>query len=194
MNSFVSFHDATKGILILFRESRHFVNLGLGLTQVYNHRLVYNHKRSGEIKVGGKRLTFRLVPAYPKKLSKEYLLVDLLNQLMELPDDMSRVLRNLGSNLKEFDEDKLRENLERFGRPAARKILKRVERERRAKMPVRVVGKKEDDQADLRYWLGRSPTERVDAVEVLREQYYALSGSKAIPRLAHAVQVIDRPG
>lgn len=177
----------------LLTSYNNFINLGLGLTQVYNHQLVYNHKRSGNITVGGRRLTFRLVPAYPKKLSKEYLLVDLLNHLMELPDDISLVLRNLDSSLKEFDEDKLSENLERYGRPAARAILKRVARERRERMPVRVVGK-EDDRADLRYWLGRSSVERVDAVEVLREQYYALSGSKTLPRLAHSVQVIDRPG
>src|SRR5438477_621983 len=87
---------------------------------------------------------------------------------------VDRDLKILHSRLSEFDEDKLRENLERFGRPAARAILKRVARERRERMPVRVVGK-EDDRADLRYWLGRSPAERVDAVEVLREQYYALS-------------------
>lgn len=177
----------------LLTSYNNFVSLGLGLTQVCSHQLVYNHKRSGNITVGGRRLTFRLVPAYPKKLSKEYLLVDILNQLMDLPDDVGRVLRNLNSHLGEYDEDKLRENLERYGRPAGRDILKRVARERRGRMPVRILGK-EDDRADLRYWLGRSPVERVDAVEVLREQYYALSGNKALPRLAHAVRVIDRPG
>jgi len=177
----------------LLTSYNNFVNLGLGLKQIYSHRLVYNHKRSGNLTVGGRRLTFRLVPAYPKKLSKEYLLVDLLNQLMELPDDVGRVLKRLRSHLSEFDEDKLRKNLKLYGRPAARDILKRVARERRERMPVRVVGK-EDDRADLRYWLGRSPVERVDAVEVLREQYYAISGNKTLPRLAHAVHVMDRPG
>lgn len=177
----------------LLTSYNNFVNLGLGLTQVYNHQLVYNHKRSGDITVGGRRLTFRLVPAYPKKLSKEYLLVDLLGQLMELPDDVGRVLRNLPSHLNEFDQDKLRENLERYGRPAARKMLNRVARERRASLPVRFL-EKEDDRADLRYWLEKSPAERVDAVELLREQYYALSGHKSLPRLARAVQFMDRPG
>lgn len=170
----------------------HFSDLGLGLAQVYNNCLVYNHKRSGDIALGGRRFRFRLVPAYPHKLSQEYLLVDLLNNLMKLPENVDRVLRNLKSHLDEFDEDELRENLERYGRPAAKAIIKRVARERRAGMPLRIVGK-EDDRADLRYWLDKSPAERVDAVEFLREQYYALSGRKTLPRLAHVVEMMERP-
>ncbi|MBI5246687.1 MAG: hypothetical protein HY923_05860 [Elusimicrobia bacterium] len=61
----------------------------------------------------------------------------------------------------------------------------------RSRTPVRIVAK-EDGRDDLRYWLGRSPAERIDAVEILREQFYALSGYKALPRLAHALRVSDR--
>ena len=62
----------------------------------------------------------------------------------------------------------------------------------REKMPLRIVDK-DDDRDTLRFWLAKSPGERIDAVEFLREQYYALSGHKTLPRLAHAVQVMDRP-
>jgi hypothetical protein len=31
-------------------------------------------------------------------------------------------------------------------------------------------------------------------VELLREQHYALAGYKTLPRLIHAVGVMDRPG
>lgn len=61
----------------------------------------------------------------------------------------------------------------------------------RAEMPLRIVAKN-DDRADLRFWLGKSSAERVDAMEFLREQYYALSGHKTLPRLARAVQVTER--
>ncbi|MFH1618623.1 MAG: hypothetical protein ABIG11_01820 [bacterium] len=108
----------------LLTSYNHFTDLGLGLTQVYNTHVVYNHRRAGEFRLGGKRFRFRLVPAYPKALSKEYLLVDLLNNLRELPDDVSAVRRNLRSRLGEFDHAKVSECLARYGNPAARRALR----------------------------------------------------------------------
>lgn len=107
----------------LLTSYNHFTNLGLGLTQVYNTALVYNHKRSGEFRLGGKRFQFSLVPAYPKALSKEYLLVDLMNRLRELPDDISAVRRNLKYEIKEYDHARVSECLRLYGRPAARRAL-----------------------------------------------------------------------
>ncbi|MBI5243362.1 MAG: hypothetical protein HY922_06695 [Elusimicrobia bacterium] len=107
----------------LITSYNHFTNLGLGLTQVYNDTIVYNHKRAGEFRLGGRRFQFRLVPAYPKKLSKEYLLVDLMNHLRELPDDISAVRRNLKYQINEFDHSKVSEYVRRYGRPAARRAL-----------------------------------------------------------------------
>ena len=104
--------------------SRNLYNqLGLGLTQVYNTYVVYNHKRSGDFRLGGKPFKFRVVPAYPEKLSKEYLLIDMLNNLEHLPDDTDLVLRNLKSRLDQFDQARVSKNLERYGRPAARRVL-----------------------------------------------------------------------
>lgn len=108
----------------LLTSYNHYNQLGLGLTQVYNAHLVYNHKRSGDFSLGGKHFKFRQVPAYPRRLSKEFLLVDLLNNLRSLPDNTELVLRNLKSRLKEFDQETLRKNLERYGRPAARRALR----------------------------------------------------------------------
>ena len=41
---------------------------------------------------------------------------------------------------------------------------------------------------DLEYWLGKSPKERVGAVDFLRQQYHGSTG-----RLQRAVTVIQRP-
>ncbi len=110
----------------LLTSYNHYNQLGLGLTQVYNTYVVYNHKRSGAFQLGGKHFRFRQVPAYPRKLTKEFLLVDLLNNLKQLPDDTELVLRNLKSRLNEFDPESLRKHLERYGRPAARRALEQL--------------------------------------------------------------------
>jgi len=107
----------------LLTSYNHFNQLGLGLTQVYNNDLVYNHKRSGGFTLGGKRFTFRLVPTYPPKLSKEFLLVDLLNNLKRLPDNTASVLENLRARMKAFDHDKVHDCLGRYGKAGARRIL-----------------------------------------------------------------------
>ena len=72
----------------LLTSYNHFNQLGLGLTQVYNDYRVYNHKRSGDFSLGGKRFRFRMVPAYPHELSKEFLLVDLLNTWKTIAEGM----------------------------------------------------------------------------------------------------------
>jgi len=110
----------------LLTSRNHYNQLGLGLTQVYNTYLVYNHKRSGDFALGGKNFKFRVVPAYPEKLSKEYLLVDMLNNLERLPDNTDLVLRNLKSGLSQFDPAAVRKHLERYGRPAARRALQQA--------------------------------------------------------------------
>lgn len=110
----------------LLTSYNYFNQLGLGLTQVYSAALVYNHKRTGEYSLGGKKLEFRLVPAYPHKLSREFLLVDLLNNLKRLPDNTAGVLENLKARLKDFDRAALQACLERYGRPGAKNIFRHI--------------------------------------------------------------------
>ena len=104
----------------------HFNQFGLGLTQVYNHYVVYNHKRTGEYTLGGKRFKFLMVPAYPKKLCKEFLLVDLLNNLKRLPDNTSSVRENLKSRWDDFDGNKVGAYLDRYGKAGAKEFLREV--------------------------------------------------------------------
>ena len=74
--------------------SPNFYNsLGVGTTQLYNTRIVYNHKRHGKFTLGGKVFDFRLKHKFPQKLTQEFLLVDLLNNLDELAEDREEVLR-----------------------------------------------------------------------------------------------------
>lgn len=76
-------------------------SLGVGTTQLYNKRVVYNHKRHGQFKLGGKVFEFRLKHKFPKNLSKEFLFVDLVNNLNELAEDRESVLESLKKKVSE---------------------------------------------------------------------------------------------
>ena len=68
-------------------------SLGVRTTQLYNKRVVYNHKRHGRFTLGGKVFDFRLKHKFPEKLTKEFLFVDLLNNLNDLAEDRQEVLK-----------------------------------------------------------------------------------------------------
>lgn len=82
-------------------------SLGVGTTQLYNKRVVYNHKRHGEFKLGGKVFEFRLKHKFPKVLSKEFLFVDLLNNLNELAEDKENVLASVKEKVLAESESKM---------------------------------------------------------------------------------------
>jgi hypothetical protein len=70
--------------------------LGVGTTQLYNHCVVYNHKRHGQFELGGKMFDFRLKHKFPQTMTREFLLVDLLNNLSDLAEDKEAVLEAVG--------------------------------------------------------------------------------------------------
>ena len=48
----------------------------------------------------------------------------MLNNLRRLPDDVGAVLRNLKKSLDRFDHEKVLDCLERYGNPAAKRLLR----------------------------------------------------------------------
>src|ERR1700732_4798847 len=56
-------------------------SLGVGTTQLYDKTVVYNHKRHGDFLLGGRKFAFRVKASFPKALTRELLLVDLVNNL-----------------------------------------------------------------------------------------------------------------
>tara|TARA_A100000171_G_scaffold42053_1_gene43172 strand:- start:4072 stop:4554 length:483 start_codon:yes stop_codon:yes gene_type:complete len=59
-------------------------DLNLGTTQLYNETLVYNYKRSGMFQLGNRVFHFVKKAPLPKKLTQEYLLVDLVGRRKNL--------------------------------------------------------------------------------------------------------------
>jgi hypothetical protein len=98
-------------------------SLGLGTTQLYNKRTVYNHKRHGEFELGNRKFVFCIKPHFPKKMTKEFLLVDLVNNLNKLAEDHKEILKNLPNKLRSMDMKKLKTSVQEYGNVKAKKIL-----------------------------------------------------------------------
>lgn len=65
--------------------------LKVGTTQLYNERLVYNTKRHGRLLLNGQGYYFLKRQKFPKKVSEEFLLVDLINNINMLAEDRSKL-------------------------------------------------------------------------------------------------------
>ena len=105
--------------------------LGLGLTQLYNTTWVYNHKRKGEFKFNGKTFEFKIKSSFPNQLTKEFLLVDLLNNLNELAEDQYQTTTSLSKNLSRFNNDELMRIAQQYGSSNSKKLLKSIYRNKK---------------------------------------------------------------
>ena len=95
-------------------------SLGVGTTQLYNKRVVYNHKRHGEFKLGSKTYSFRIKPRFPLKASPEFLLVDLVNNLNNVAEDAKLLMENVKERAKKMDLKKLKRTVNAYGGVRAR--------------------------------------------------------------------------
>jgi hypothetical protein len=99
-------------------------SLGVGLTQLYNRVVVLNRKRHGVLKLGNKEFDFRRsYKEFPNKVTPEFLLVDLLNNLNELAEDTSLVKQNILNNLTRFDQTKLLRLARACGKVSTKKFF-----------------------------------------------------------------------
>lgn len=97
--------------------------LGVGTTQLYNKKTVYNHKRHGEFKLGNRKFDFQIRHHFPTRLSTEFLVVDLVNNLDKLAEDTGEVLDKLKHRVQQMDQYKLRKSLESYGNTRAKRLL-----------------------------------------------------------------------
>jgi hypothetical protein len=98
--------------------------LGVGTTQLYNTRRVYNYKRHGEFKLGNRSFQFVRKPHVPNKLTSEFLLVDLVNNLGHLAEDQSAVMDKVKTKALTLDQASLRSLAEKFGKVGTKKLFK----------------------------------------------------------------------
>jgi hypothetical protein len=100
--------------------------LGVGTTQLYDKTVVYNHKRHGDFQLGSRKFAFRVKPRFPKSLTKEFLLVDLVNNLDQLAEPKDEVLRRVGERAAAADSPRLRHAVREYGNERTKKFFDRV--------------------------------------------------------------------
>lgn len=98
-------------------------SLGVGVTQLYNTRVVYNHKRHGEVKLGNQTFQFHVKHHFPKKLTPEFVLVDLVNNLNTLAEDTAEVLPKAIAKARSMNSSKMKHAVRTFGTMKTRKLL-----------------------------------------------------------------------
>jgi len=101
----------------------HFNELGLGTTQLYNQKIVYHHSRSGEYKLGNRRFVFKKKTSFPDHLTKEFIFIELVNNLKDLEEDQPRVLEKVYKKVTDINTSDFREALRQYGTPRTRKLL-----------------------------------------------------------------------
>ncbi len=101
-----------------------FNGLGLGLTQLYNKVIVYNHKRYETIQLGGRTFDFRRRPHFPKRVSEDFLLVELLNTLSSLEENQDKVREKIREKVRKMkNTSSLRKMANSFGKVGTKKFL-----------------------------------------------------------------------
>ncbi len=100
--------------------------LGVGTTQLYNKRTVYNHKRHGEFILGNRKFDFQVKPNFPGKATPEFLMVDLVNNLDKLAEDRQAVLKNVLTRARSMDKKKLKQSVNNYGNVRAKKLFEPV--------------------------------------------------------------------
>jgi hypothetical protein len=98
--------------------------LGVGTTQLYDKTIVYNHKRHGNFALGGRTFDFRMRPSFPKTLSREFLLVDLVNNLDRLAESKHEVLARVRERVLSYDAPRLRRAAHDYGNVRTKKFFR----------------------------------------------------------------------
>jgi len=92
-----------------------YTMLGIGATQLYNERVVYNHKRHGSFVLGGRKFRFHNKQNFPSRLTEEFLLVDLVSYIKDLAEDKTALLENVKRKASGMNNTLLAKAVEQYG-------------------------------------------------------------------------------
>lgn len=98
-------------------------SLGVGATQLYNKKIVYNHKRHGVYKLGNRVFDFRIKHYYPSIVTPEFLLIDLVNNLGTLAEEKETLLKNIKEKASLLDPEQLHYHIAQYGNVRTKKLF-----------------------------------------------------------------------
>jgi hypothetical protein len=101
-------------------------SLGVGTTQLYDKTVVYNHKRHGNFTLDGRPFDFRVKPSFPTRLTEEFLLVDLVNNLDRLAESRDEVLARVQQRAVSFDAPRLQRAARNYGTERTKRFFSQV--------------------------------------------------------------------
>ncbi|QES91049.1 hypothetical protein [Rhizosphaericola mali] len=108
----------------LLTSPNNFNTLGLGTTQLYNSKIVYNRKRHGKHTLAGKTFDFRIRHAFPKKLNDLFLFVDLVNNIDYLAENKQLLLQKIKAKAQTLDRTELKKQVLKYGTERTKKFFK----------------------------------------------------------------------
>ena len=125
--------DEKKLIETFLRDERYLVvtekdykTAGLPTPKTKGEKLVYNHKRHGygrKFRLGAIRYEFRVKPFIPEKLSKAFLIVDVINNLHLIVGDKKHAQRVVKNRAATIPYDKMVEAINEYAGARARKFF-----------------------------------------------------------------------
>jgi hypothetical protein len=105
----------------LLTSANAYNTLGVGLTQLYNETVVYNHKRHGRFTLGNRVFDFRMRPHFPQTVTEPFLLVDVVNNLDRLAEDQELVLERIRERVATLNAATLKEAITAYGNVKTKK-------------------------------------------------------------------------
>ena len=110
----------------LIMSPNYYNSLGVGTTQLYNSTVIYNHRRHGEFKLGNRIYKFKNKAYFPLKVTEEFLLVDLANNLNDLAENQNEVLNKLLAKVSDMNSPKFKNVVMKYGSAKTRKMFKSI--------------------------------------------------------------------
>ena len=100
--------------------------LRLGTTQLYNERLVYNHKRDGRVEMNGQQYFFLKGRKFPKKVNEAFMLVDLVNNIDLLAEDREALKGRVAQRTSDLGMEEVCRTAKTYGKAATRKFFEQL--------------------------------------------------------------------
>ena len=80
----------------------------------------------GEFQLGNRKFAFRVKPRFPKSLTQEFLLVDLVNNLDQLAEAKDEILKRVLERAASSNSPQLRRAVREYGNERTKKFFERA--------------------------------------------------------------------